>query len=104
MNMWFSNDNRTRLLETLKRLEVDEQIFEKLFSRFFRSVEQINLTQVEPGVIEEIGRKETSPLLAQIHKLVDDDAQVIHLFIELRKRGIVSFTQGSQQQHFTALI
>ncbi|MEK6946617.1 MAG: hypothetical protein AABX32_03335 [Nanoarchaeota archaeon] len=95
---------RDDLLKSVKNIIQDEHIFEKFFSRFEISIEHLNIDDISAKVAQDIARKEYSKALERVHKLIEEDMQLIHLLLELKRRGKINFNVGDQQKAFENII
>ena len=92
------------LFRSVKKIIQDEHIFEKFFSRFEKSVEQLVVEDVSAEIIENITKKEFSKTLDRIHRIIQEDMQLMHLLLEIRRRGKINFSVGEQQKAFENII
>lgn len=100
---WFNENNRQRVLKALRKIVSDEETFEYLFKRFLERRINISKRDVKDSVSKSIENKELSKVLLKVRHMVSEDNQLLHLVIQLRKKGVMVFSD-EQQKHFSEII
>ncbi|MCP3685622.1 MAG: hypothetical protein GY861_23475 [bacterium] len=101
---WFHEDERKRLFEILRDTVRDESEFEHMFQQLEKSREELSRSQIEASVAESTLKGEVNHLLVQAKRMFSDDVQLVHLLLELRKKGLIDFVGVEQKDRFSEII
>jgi hypothetical protein len=102
--LWFSNTNRKRLFTLIKELVSDEGDFERIFADFEKSWRR-SFKELNVEAFQSMKRHDINKLLSKVHKLLSEDYQLVHLLLELRRKGVLVFdgVQSENSRKVTAI-
>lgn len=101
---WFNNDKRKRLIELMKSIAHDEEGFNDLIKHLESTRREISKNEILKAIGLSKEKKEIHELLHKVRIMIIEDFQLVHLLLELRRKGIIYFKHGQQQQDFQEIL
>jgi len=101
---WFDNDKRERLIELMKGVAHDEGEFNHLVQRLEAPRRKISKNEIEDAIQWSKKKGEIHELLHEVRAMIIDDFQLVHLLVELRRKGIIYFEHGQQNKDFQEIL
>lgn len=101
---WFHETNRRKIINLIREMISNETIFENFLAKYKVARQEISKEEIEASVIDSKSKNELSKVLIHAREMFSEDNQLVHLLLELRKKGLLNFSNEKKSEAFSEIL